>query len=168
MSLRERAAQLREARADEAGDSPASTPEKAKPKPKNAPASTKAKAEPKAETAKPTPKVTGSKPVKPEDFADIEPDATTHGEVEVEAEFSDEEMTQVREAVSGLSKSEIEELLAAIEAADEVPLVASLKATRLTKTGGVQYDGKTPEGYVIRVWAPEDADMVTHASLEIP
>jgi hypothetical protein len=45
--------------------------------------------------------------------------------------------------------------------------VAELRVTRETKRNQLQYDGKTPEGFVVRIWAPEGAAMVMRAQLHL-
>lgn len=49
-----------------------------------------------------------------------------------------------------------------------VPLFAPVQATRETKIAQVQYDGKTPEGYTVRIWAPPGSPMVTGVLLTTP
>ncbi len=71
----------------------------------------------------------------------------------------------------GLSDDQVAEILARVEAEEDAkfstdPFVARLAATRQTKTRQIQYDGVTPEGYIVRVWAPEGMAMVTYAELE--
>lgn len=64
--------------------------------------------------------------------------------------------------VDRMTEDEVERFLA--KAASGAG-VAGLVATRETKTGQIQYDGKTEDGFVVRVWAPEGAPMLTRASL---
>lgn len=66
--------------------------------------------------------------------------------------------------VDRMTEDEVERFLAKAASSDGV---AVLVATRETKTNQIQYDGKTADGYVVRVWAPAGAAMVTKASLDI-
>lgn len=67
-------------------------------------------------------------------------------------------------AVEDLTDEQVEQMLARAESG---PGVAGLAATRTTKTHQIQYDGKTEDGFVVRVWAPEGSPMVTKARLDI-
>lgn len=74
-------------------------------------------------------------------------------------------------ALERLSDEQVNDVIAAHQAAvaavedSEEPFTAGLIATRETKAEQVQYDGKTPEGYVIRVWAPKGSSMLIGATL---
>jgi hypothetical protein len=73
-------------------------------------------------------------------------------------------VTDIRDRmVDDLSEVDVEKFLARQASG---PLVAGLAATRETKLNQVQYDGKTADGYVVRVWAPEGAEMLIKARLE--
>lgn len=143
-SLRERAAKASKASGD-------------KPTPKaSAPAPTKAKpkaAEPKAEEPK------AAEPKAKEEAPVSEPQPSPK---------ADAATPSPEEIVSRLTPEQVNELLAQITAAEAKPLTAALKATRVTRKDDVQYDGRTPEGFVIRIWAPKGSPMLTEASVSGP
>lgn len=75
------------------------------------------------------------------------------------------DVTDIRDKmIDNLSDDDVEKLLASQASG---PLVAGLAATRETKLNQVQYDGKTSDGYVVRVWAPDGAEMLVKARLEV-
>jgi hypothetical protein len=69
-------------------------------------------------------------------------------------------------AVGALTDEQVEEILASHADVDAEMGAAFLTATRTTKANQIQYDGTTPEGYIIRVWAPEGSSMLIRATLE--
>ena len=112
-----------------------------------------------------------------------EPEDTESVDAEAEVEETDEEAyiptpeevtgeapsaDEVSELVEGLSDEEIAEALAKLShPTASAPLVANVKATRTTKRDQIQYDGETPEGYVVRVWAPGGSEMVASVAVNI-
>lgn len=77
---------------------------------------------------------------KPEPKADLPPEA----DIEVALdELSDEEKAAIVAEILGESAPE-----------DTDPFTVALTATRETKVGGIQFDGKSPNGIQVRVWTP--------------
>lgn len=94
--------------------------------------------------AKPKAKVPEAKPPAPEKVASV----TSIGD----------------RAVEDLTDEQVERMLARSQSG---PGVAGLAATRVTKTEQIQYDGKTEDGFIVRVWAPKGSPLVTKARLDI-
>ena len=93
--------------------------------------------------------------------------------VDTAGQVTPDNVTHISDAVvAGLSDDEVAAALASANQAadleDSEPLTATLIATRETKADQVQYDGKTPEGYIIRVWAPAGTPMLIGATLATP
>lgn len=117
---------------------------------------------------------TSTTPVEDEVKADTSPQPVTSKSPASEVVSTPAEVSNVVEmaqhVADGLSDDQVAEILTRAEAEEEAkfsdPFVATLAATRETKTNQIQYDGVTPEGYIVRVWAPEGMAMVTHAELE--
>jgi hypothetical protein len=82
-----------------------------------------------------------------------------------EAERPDNVVALTSKAVKNLTDEQVAEFVAAHEDSESEPLTATLVATRETKIRQIEYNGTTPEGYVIRVWAPEGTSLLIGATL---
>lgn len=97
----------------------------------------------------------------PEPDVDVVEDTESETAVEADEESN---VVDIRDAmVDNLTDEDVEKFLAQQASG---PLVAGLAATRETKLSQVQYDGKTTDGYVVRVWAPKGAPMLVKVRLE--
>lgn len=133
------------------------------------PASTKAQP-PSKNGAKPQDTQTGAKPAAVGTKAEVaSPDPKPASASDTEAQAADTNVVSIgTKAVESLSDAEVADFVARHNAElerTEEPFTASLIATRETKANQVQYDGKTPEGYAIRVWAPEGSPMLIGVTL---
>jgi hypothetical protein len=67
--------------------------------------------------------------------------------------------------IEGLSEAEAAAIVEAHSGDIELG-AALLEATRTTKANQTEYNGVTPEGYIVRVWAPAGLPMLARAVLE--
>ena len=127
--------------------------------------STKSGSEPESKA----PAKTESKPSEPEPKATAPKAGTTTAVLDKDPAPTDREqvasVTDISDhVIDRMTEDEVEKFLA--QAASSAG-VAGLVATRETKTGQIQYDGKTSDGFVVRVWAPEGAPMIVKARLDV-
>lgn len=99
-----------------------------------------------------------------EDDDDEATDTQAHDEVEAEDTDTDEDDSNVvdfvEKAIERLSDDDVEAYLDS-----KAPGLAHLEFTRRTKADQLQYDGKTSDGYIVRVWAPLGSNPITEAQL---